>query len=114
MPQLYQYIVYQPTKNIVHLKAVGNARFSFISIERLDWVDNGGFPVKGRNDILIIPVQEMVTVGVVRRELAKLRGCYEEQIEFLKGSTNSQSYKQGRYARRMQSIAENQPPPRGW
>ena len=74
------------SRSIVHLKADDErARFRFISVERLKWVENGGFPVKGRTDIIVIPLNflkegEGVTENHVKYELSKLHGCSPDDI----------------------------------
>lgn len=100
---MHQYIAHQPTQGIVHLVAVDDRRFRFISIEVLDFVENGGFPVKGRKDIIIIPVQELLTKEVIQRELSTLRGCGPQEIELL---MNHQR-------RRRRRMTPNDLPPRG-
>lgn len=85
----YRYVASMPmdgTRSIVHLKADDQgARFRFISFERTKCVDNGGFPVNGRTDIIVIPLSQLEeTEGIkeehVKYELSKLHGCSPEDI----------------------------------
>lgn len=86
---IHRYVASMPmdgTRSIVHVKADDqSARFRFISFERTKWVDNGGFPVRGRTDIIVIPLSHLeetegITEEHVKSELSKLHGCSPDNI----------------------------------
>src|SRR4051812_42792279 len=99
MNHLYQSLMpLDGSCSIVHLKADDEkARFRFISFEKRQWVDNGGFLVEGRKDIIVIPISHLeekkgITEDLIKDGLSKLHGCSPDDISI--------SFSQGVRARR--------------
>jgi len=81
--QTHKYTAFMPmddSRNIVHLKRHGGkSRFKFISFERVTFVEDGGFPVRGRDDIIVMPTRS-TDESYIKYELSKLNGCSPNDI----------------------------------
>lgn len=119
----YRYVSMMPidgTRTIVHLKADDpNARFRFISFENTGWVDNGGFPVEGRRDIIVIPKPgRALDELLIKYELSKIHGCPMDRITISvsQGPIRDKKHDEQKYRRKMRyshGLDPNAPPP-GW
>lgn len=86
--QDYHYTAFMPMgrdRKIVHIKANDAVAYRFISFEQLPSGVSFCFPVKGRDDIVVVTLMSL-TEENIKAELATLNGCEPENIRIMFGA----------------------------